>query len=63
MIVIKPSAAVPESCAAFSGQWVGRWSQDNIGQNGLWIAEIDADCTAKLSYDRSDAPPDRLITL
>ncbi|WP_291988492.1 hypothetical protein [Candidatus Accumulibacter sp. ACC007] len=62
-IVLKPSADVPESCAAFSGQWVGRWSQGNVGQNWLWIAEIDVNCTAKVSIERSDSPPKRFSTV
>lgn len=62
-VVVKPSADVPESCAAFSGQWVGRWSQGNIGQNWLWIAEIDVNCIAKMSYERSDSPPNSFRTV
>ena len=62
-IVVKPSADVPESCAAFSGQWVGRWSVGNVGQNWLWIAEIDVNCIAKVSIDRSDTPPDSFRTV
>lgn len=62
-VLVKPSADVPESCAAFSGQWVGRWSQGNIGQSWLWIAEIDVNCMAKVSIERSDSPPDSFITV
>lgn len=61
-VVVRPSADVPESCAAFSGQWVGRWSQGNIGKNWLWIAEIDVNCMAKVSYNRNDDLPKSFIT-
>ncbi|HNK51549.1 MAG TPA: hypothetical protein PKI24_21465 [Nitrospira sp.] len=62
-IVVKPSADVPESCAAFSGQWVGRWSQGNIGKSWLWVAEIEVNCIAKVSVERSDSPPNSFITV
>ncbi|MCM8595184.1 hypothetical protein [Accumulibacter sp.] len=62
-IVVKPSADVPESCAAFSGQWVGRWSVGNVGQNWLWIAEVDLNCSAKVSIERSDSPPNSFSTV
>lgn len=60
--VVKPSADVPESCAAFSGQWVGRWGM-GMGQNWLWVAEIDVNCMAKVSIERSDSPPNNFITV
>lgn len=56
-VVVEPAADVPESCAAFSGKWVGRWTQGNVGQNWLWIAEIDANCIAKVSIKENDNPP------
>ena len=62
-VVVKPSADVPESCAAFSGQWVGRWRQGDIGQSWLWVTEIDVNCMAKVSYNRNDDLPKSFITV
>ncbi len=52
-IIVKPAADVPAACAAFSGEWTGTWNQGNIGQNWLWITEVDVvntKCMTKYSF-------------
>jgi len=55
-VITKPAPDVPSSCAPFSGQWTGTWGY-GIGQQWLWVASIDAKCTAKIAYlGNSDTP-------
>lgn len=54
--ITKPGSDVPSSCAAFSGRWTGTWGY-GIGQQWLWVASVDAKCTAKIAYlANSDLP-------
>ena len=50
--IIKPTAEVPSSCAAFSGKWTGTWGY-GVGQQWLWIPSIDSKCVAKVIYSSS----------
>lgn len=56
-IIVKPAADVPASCASFSGEWTGTWSQGGIGQYWLWVVGIDANCVAKFAYLSHPRPP------
>ena len=53
-VMVPPKADVPESCAAFFGGWVGTW-RGVLGTNYLWIAEIDSDCSAKVSLRETES--------
>jgi hypothetical protein len=55
--ILKPAENVPASCAAFSGKWTGTWSYGGIGQQWLWIMNIDTKCVAKIAYLSSNCPP------
>lgn len=55
-IITKPPADVPATCAAFSGRWTGTWGY-GIGQQWLWLASIDAKCTAKVAYLATNGMP------
>lgn len=55
----KPGADVPAECAAYYGQWLGRWSQGNFGELYLRIAEVKSagdKCTVRYSYTSSTTP-------
>lgn len=60
--IVKPSADVPESCAAFSGKWLGKWGY-GIGQSWLWVVNIDAKCNANIAYLGTDRTPSSFITV
>ncbi len=54
--IAKPAPDVPSACAAFSGRWTGTWGH-GIGQQWLWVASVDAKCSAKIAYlANSDVP-------
>lgn len=46
---------VPEACAVFIGNWVGTWTQGNIGKALLRVTDIDSACTAKILYGSNPA--------
>jgi hypothetical protein len=50
--ILKPSPDVPAACAAYSGKWTGTWGY-GIGQQWLWIPNIDNKCVAKVIYSSS----------
>lgn len=56
-VIIKPAADVPAECVSFGGEWTGKWSQGGIGQQWLWVMEIDAKCNVKLAYLSHEKPP------
>ena len=53
----KPAGNVPASCASFSGEWTGTWSQGGVGQYWLWVVDIDTNCVAKFAYLSHSRPP------
>ncbi len=54
--IAKPAPDVPSACAAFSGRWTGTWGY-GIGQQWLWVASVDAKCSANIAYlANSDVP-------
>ncbi|MBI5109554.1 MAG: hypothetical protein HZA62_12490 [Rhodocyclales bacterium] len=55
--IVKPAENVPPACAAFSGKWSGMWSYGGIGQQWLWIMNIDSRCMAKIAYQPGNTPP------
>lgn len=62
-IIEKPAADVPASCASFSGKWTGTWTQGGVGQNWLWVAKVEANCTAKIAYLGRNRTPSSFETV
>ncbi|MDO8958872.1 MAG: hypothetical protein Q7U85_03970 [Rhodocyclaceae bacterium] len=58
-LFVTPAGDVPLSCAAFSGKWAGNWSQGGVGMAWLSVAEVNAQCIAKIAYLDSDKTPTR----
>lgn len=61
-VVVSPGPDVPASCAAFSGRWSGTWGY-GIGQQWLWVASIDANCSARVAYLANSDVPSAFQTL
>lgn len=62
VVIVKPSPSVPESCAAFSGKWAGKWANGNFGTMWLWIASVDTQCNVKFAYLPHHHAPKTLIS-
>lgn len=53
---VPPSSDVPPDCAAYYGNWLGRWSQGSAGEVYLRIAEVRStggSCSVRYSYSSS----------
>ena len=47
-----PGQDVPAMCAGFHGGWTGRWGY-GVGEEWLWVAQVDADCVARYRFGRT----------
>ena len=59
LAVVPPSADLPAACAAYFGQWRGRWNTDGTNDMYLRVAEIKAagdKCTVRYSFTSATSP-------
>lgn len=61
-VIVKPGSDVPGSCASFSGRWSGAWGY-GIGRQWLWVASVDAKCSAKIAYLANGDVPSAFQTI